>query len=200
MARVQVPNLITPIVAGTPSPPNLPGQQLPDYAARAKEGVEAGQQLLKSHKIASQSAAQAAAFDYQKQLYDQYKTYSKWVDSQPWSPDKKAAYISIWGTLHGMSFNTEMGGSVNPQAYAAPFMQAYQQRVIAGNVPQGTNAGNDIVNAFNFGLPGPGTPRNAPLQNNQQQNPPVQQNPPQQQTPDNSQSGVVGYGNTVIGD
>jgi hypothetical protein len=59
-ARVAPQSLITPMHAGTPNPPTLPGQQLPEVYKGIKSGVEVANALIEMRSKASKAAASSA--------------------------------------------------------------------------------------------------------------------------------------------
>jgi len=68
-ARTQPTELIRPIVAGTPTPPSLPTQLLPDVVDRIRKGVETADWLTKIPREASETVMQKMMQNVQEQLY-----------------------------------------------------------------------------------------------------------------------------------
>jgi hypothetical protein len=110
-------------------------QQLVDYMARAKEGVETMQQLTKSKQIASDAAAQA---ELAKQAQTQAKFYNDYVKMTMGRTDipegLKHGLIDTYGLIHGFRYSGAEGGSLQPGAYAAPMIEELQKRYTAGNM------------------------------------------------------------------
>lgn len=59
-ARLQPQELIHPIIAGSPTPPNLPAQLIPDMMQRMREGAETGEKLIAARQKAYDAANTAA--------------------------------------------------------------------------------------------------------------------------------------------
>lgn len=100
-----VPNLITPMHAGTPTPMTLPGQQLPQWnlGEQMQKGVQTGQMLLKSKQIAAQAAAEAEKAKAQQQWSKAYNDYVQAIGKSGLPDDEKQARIAMFGALHGIT-------------------------------------------------------------------------------------------------
>lgn len=131
-ARLAPTDLIHPIVAGTPTPAALPGQQLPDYMARAQEGIEAAQTAMKSKQVAAQAQAQAELAKATSQQVGMYNNYVKMTNARTdIDANTKQAYIDLYAMLHGFSYGPS-GGTYTPGAGLGPVIAEMQKRILSG--------------------------------------------------------------------
>lgn len=100
-----VPNLITPMTAGSPHPAALPGQQLPQWnlGSAMKTGMETGQMALKSKQIAAEAAAAAEQAKGKQQWAKMYNDYVKLIQSSGLPADEQQARIALFGAMHGIT-------------------------------------------------------------------------------------------------
>jgi hypothetical protein len=138
-ARLQQQNMITPIVKGTPTPMDvIQHQQLIDYMARFKEGIDAAQDLSRSRMVAKQSAAQAHAADVQGRENKNLDDYLSKIDKSKMSPADKMFFSNMAIYQSGFS-GDPYGGSISGQNTGEiyrTFLPTWSQNPPAGGVAE----------------------------------------------------------------
>jgi hypothetical protein len=149
--RLQVPELIHPIVAGTPNVSPLPGQQLPDITERMMHGAQIGGLLMKGKNEAAQAAANAAISEGIVQRHKSFEQVmkaidqGKYTDGRPFDEGYKAVLKAEAAAMSGESWSGGQGYA-DPAAWAKWQLQLHPEW--AHNPP-----GGDTSSIFGGGFP-----------------------------------------------
>ena len=180
--QLQVPNLVTPVMAGTATPPSLPAQNIPNMMEAALHGVALTRAAIASKQEATAAGVNAAIgaavktrADNLNQLFKEIDK-GKYTDGTPFPPQYKAQLKSQAAAEFGVDWNNGQG-SMDPTAMAKWQMQlrpnlihnpgpVAESQIWGGGMPDLNNVQNPNAPRTNQG--GPPAPV-APMGPNQRQ-------------------------------